>query len=338
MSDGRNQAKEGHPPHTLPYLPVPNRRGTRHLPAALLAGESELPLPARGKNANRFLQCHESFRPEHYGMPPPRRVALGPSKLIVTVMSVPGGEANFPGLEESRRNPNTRTGRTKESPRVALGRKGLGPRRWRTERSGIGRARLGAGSRPWARRSVDLWVSTVNAPAISRRCGQVVVVSPILVQAAFDCALSSTVRGTPHTAGQGLLPGRRPFHQIPMEPPVLHHHRTIGLCRCCSGARTLARRVPTRPRVPRSGDFPQRSVVADTYHRQLPSTSWRGAEGGAGGNSLARGREGGRTPVRSAARAVLRIAAHEQPELGAERPSARAVHAAAQRRSLSPRP
>ena len=22
MSDGRNQAKEGHPPHTLPYLPV----------------------------------------------------------------------------------------------------------------------------------------------------------------------------------------------------------------------------------------------------------------------------------------------------------------------------
>jgi hypothetical protein len=130
-------------------------------------------------------------------------------------------------------------------------------------------------------------IAGANAPAISRRCGQVVVVSPILVQAAFDCALSSAVRGTPHTAAQGLLPGRRPFHQVPREPPVRHLHRTLELCRCCSGARTLARRAPAQPRVPRSGDFPQRSVVADSYHRQLPSTSWRKADGRTGGNRLA---------------------------------------------------
>jgi hypothetical protein len=174
------------------------------------------------------------------------------------------------------------------APGVAPGRKWLAPYRWRTERSGIGRRSFVAGSRPSIRRSVETGVSTDNAPAISRRCGQVVVVSPILVQAAFDCALSSTVGGTPHTAGQGLLPGRRPFHQIPREPPVRHLHRTLGLCRCCSVARTLARRAPARPRVPRSGDFPQRSVVTDAYHRQLPSTSWRIGEGGTSAKSLGR--------------------------------------------------
>jgi len=114
-----------------------------------------------------------------------------------------------------------------------------------------------------------------NAPAISRRCGQVAVVSPFPFQATFDSALSSTVRETPHPVSQGLLPGRRPFHHIPTEPPVHHHHRTVGLCRFCSGARTLARRAPTRHRVSRRGDFPQRPAVADSDHRQLPSTSWR---------------------------------------------------------------
>ncbi len=115
------------------------------------------------------------------------------------------------------------------------------------------------------------------APAISRRSGQVVVVSPFPFQAAFDCALSSTVGETPHPVGQGLLPGRRPFHHIPREPPVHHLHRPLGLCRFCSGARTLARRAPTRPRVSRRGDFPQRPAVVDADHRQLPSTSWREA-------------------------------------------------------------
>ncbi len=65
-----------------------------------------------------------------------------------------------------------------------------------------------------------------------------------------------------------------------------HLHRTLGLWRGCSGARTLARRVPTRPRVPRSGDFPQRPAVADADHRQLPSTSWQRPESVAGGNTL----------------------------------------------------
>jgi hypothetical protein len=105
----------------------------------------------------------------------------------------------------------------------------------------------------------------------------VVVVSPFPFQAAFDYALSSTVGETPHPIDQGLLPGRRPFHHIPAEPPVHHHHRTAGLCRFCSGARTLARRAPTRPRVSRRGDFPQRPAVADSDHRQLPSTSWHPA-------------------------------------------------------------
>jgi hypothetical protein len=138
--------------------------------------------------------------------------------------------------------------------------------------------------------------SWAGGPPVSLRAGQVVVVSPILVQAAFDCALSSTVRGTPHTAGQGLLPGRRPFHHIPMEPPMQHHHRTTGLCRCCSGARTLARRVPTRPRVPRSGDFPQRPAVAGADHRQLPSTSWRGSGARSGPNRLPCRRGRGKRP------------------------------------------
>ena len=113
------------------------------------------------------------------------------------------------------------------------------------------------------------------APAISRRGGQVVVVSPFPFQAAFDCALSSTVRETPHPVAQGLLPGSRPFHHIPVEPPGRPLHRPTGLCRFCSGARTLARRAPTRPRVSRRGDFPQRPAVAGAVHRQLPSTSWR---------------------------------------------------------------
>ncbi len=159
--------------------------------------------------------------------------------------------------------------------KIAPGRKWLAPIRWRAERSGTGRGGSRGGSRPTARRSVGMGVSTDNAPAVSRRDGQVVVVSPILVQAAFDCALSSTVPGTPHPVGQGLLPGSRPFHHLPTDPPVPHLHRTAGLCRVCSGARTLARRAPTRPRVPRSGDFPQQRAVAGADHRQLPSTSWR---------------------------------------------------------------
>jgi hypothetical protein len=40
-------------------------------------------------------------------------------------------------------------------------------------------------------------------------------------------------------------------------------------------ARALARWVPAHPHGFRSGDFPQRPVVADTDHRQLPSASWQ---------------------------------------------------------------
>jgi hypothetical protein len=125
----------------------------------------------------------------------------------------------------------------------------------------------------------DLAWTAEYTPAVARRGGQVVVVSPFPFQAAFDCALSSTVGETPHPVCQGLLPGGRPFHHLPMEPPVRHHHGPIGLCRFCSGARTLARRVPTRPRVSRRGDFPQRPAVAGAVHRQLPSTSWHRREG-----------------------------------------------------------
>ena len=142
-----------------------------------------------------------------------------------------------------------------------------------------------------------------NAPAVSRRSGQVVVVSPILFQAAFDCALSSTVGETPPSVCQGLLPGSRPFHHIPMEPPVPHLHRPIGLCRFCSGARTLAHRVPTRPRVSRSGDFPQRPAVADSVHRQLPSTSWQLNRGGPRQKVLRKAT----TPVRGNERSPRRV-------------------------------
>ena len=108
-----------------------------------------------------------------------------------------------------------------------------------------------------------------------RRGCQVAVVSPFPFQATFDCALSSAVRGTPHPADTGLLLGRRPFHHLPTDPPVRHLPRAVGLCRFCSVARTLARRAPARPRVPRRGDFPQRPVDSDADHRQLPSASWR---------------------------------------------------------------
>jgi hypothetical protein len=124
------------------------------------------------------------------------------------------------------------------------------------------------------------------------------VVSPIPFQAAFDCALSSTVADTAHPVGQGLLPGSRPFHQIPTEPPVHHHHRTVGLCRFCSGARTLARRAPTRPRASQSGDFPQQPVVADSVHRQLPSTSQRCRDGGTPPKDLLRGKPRQKSPRR----------------------------------------
>ena len=117
-------------------------------------------------------------------------------------------------------------------------------------------------------------LAAAYTPAISRRGGQVVVVSPVLFQAAFDCALSSTVAETLHPVCQGLLPGSRPFHQVPTEPPTQRLHRTVGLCRFCSGAQTLTCRAPARPRVSRSGDFPQRPAVAGSDHRQLPSTSW----------------------------------------------------------------
>ncbi len=108
-----------------------------------------------------------------------------------------------------------------------------------------------------------------------RRGCQVAVVSPFPFQATFDCALSSAVRGTPHPADTGLLLGRRPFHHLPTDPPVRHLPRAVRLCRFCSVARTLARRAPARPRVPRRGDFPQRPVDSDADHRQLPSASWR---------------------------------------------------------------
>ncbi len=53
-----------------------------------------------------------------------------------------------------------------------------------------------------------------------------------------------------------------------------HPHRPTGLCRFCSGAQALARRIPIRPRGSRRGDFPQQPAVAGTDYRQLPSTSW----------------------------------------------------------------
>ena len=136
--------------------------------------------------------------------------------------------------------------------------------------------------RPGSLHPLDAASSPVerNDPAVARRAGQVVVVSPFRFVAAFDCALALAVRETPHPAVRSLLPGRRPFHQIPADPPGRPYPRAAGLCRCCSGARTLARRASARPRVSRRGDFPQRLVVAEPSHRQLPTTSWHRQTGG----------------------------------------------------------
>ncbi len=137
-----------------------------------------------------------------------------------------------------------------------------------------------------------------NRPSFTRP-GQVAVVSPILVQAAFDCALSSTVRGTPHTAGQGLLPGRRPFHHIPMEPPVHHlhrHHRAVSL---------LLRSSDSRP----SGSHPTPcspkwglSSAAGRCRRGPPSAALcllASGRGRCGGNSLPSGGKAEKLPCAS---------------------------------------
>jgi hypothetical protein len=79
------------------------------------------------------------------------------------------------------------------------------------------------------------------------RPGQVAVVSPILVQAAFDCALSSTVGGPTSSRHSGLAPGETAVSPSPdgtSGAPPSPYRRAVSFLLRCSGSHPAGSHPP----------------------------------------------------------------------------------------------
>ena len=137
--------------------------------------------------------------------------------------------------------------RTEPIGRPATASRVIRPGRFRRVRAGVARSRGRPFSNPrtrgcatergnWARG----FTVTARGGAITgrllRRPGQVAVVSPILVQAAFDCALSSTVGGPTSSRHSGLAPGEAAVSPSPRgtsgAPPSPYRTAVSFLLRC----------------------------------------------------------------------------------------------------------